>query len=96
MCYRAHILPVAIHRPRRVNVQADCPSCLKHPSVQPALSGPLRNSGQLLLNRYVSWQPDASAVAVYAFMLPLKGENPYCFPQSLAFPNCFGNCFVNR
>ena len=36
------------------------------------------------------------AVAVDAFMLRLKGENPYCFPRSLAFPDCFGKCFVDR
>ena len=48
-----------------------------------------------LLNRYVSWRPDPSAVAVDTFMLPLKGENPPS-PRSLAFPDCFGKCFVNR
>ena len=39
-----------------------------------------------LLNRYVSWQPDPSAVAVDAFMLPLKGKNPYCFPLVACIP----------
>ena len=28
-----------------------------------------------MLNRYVLWQPDPSAVAVDAFMFPRKGEN---------------------
>ena len=27
----------------------------------------------------MSWQPDLSAVAVDAFLFPLRGENPYCF-----------------
>ena len=39
-----------------------------------------------LLDRYVSWQPDPSAVAVDAFMLPLEGENPYCFPPMACIP----------
>ena len=29
-----------------------------------------------LLDRFVSWRPDPSAIAVDAFMFPLKGENP--------------------
>ena len=33
-----------------------------------------------LLNHFVSWRPDPSAVTVDAFMFPLKGENPYCSP----------------
>ena len=33
-----------------------------------------------LLNRLVSWRPDPSAIAVDAFMFPLKGKNPYSFP----------------
>ena len=33
-----------------------------------------------LLDRFVSWRLDPSAIAVDAFMLSLKGENPYCFP----------------
>ena len=32
-----------------------------------------------LLDRFVSWRPDPSAIAVDAFMFSLKGENPYCF-----------------
>ena len=39
-----------------------------------------------LLNRYVTWQPDPSAVTVDAFMFPLKGENPYCFPPVACIP----------
>ena len=33
-----------------------------------------------LLDRFVSWRPDPSAIAVDAFMFSLKGEDPYCFP----------------
>ena len=33
-----------------------------------------------LLDRFVSWWPDPSAIAVDAFMFPLKGKNPHCFP----------------
>ena len=39
-----------------------------------------------LLDRYVSWRPDPSAVAVDAFLFPLKGENPYCFPPVTCIP----------
>ena len=39
-----------------------------------------------LLDRYVSWRPDLSAVAVDAFLFPLKGENPYCFPPVSCIP----------
>ena len=48
-----------------------------------------------LLNRYVSWRPDLSAVAVDAFMFALKGMNPCCFP-SVAFPFCLRKWFVKR
>ena len=33
-----------------------------------------------LLDRFVSWRPDPSAIAVNAFTFSLKGENPYYFP----------------
>ena len=33
-----------------------------------------------LLDRFVSWRPNPSAIALDAFMFPLKGKNPYCFP----------------
>ena len=39
-----------------------------------------------LLDRYVLWRPDPLAVAVDAFLLPLKGENPYCFPPVSCIP----------
>ena len=39
-----------------------------------------------LLDRYVSWRPDLSAVAIDAFLFPLKGENPYCFPPVSCIP----------
>ena len=41
-----------------------------------------------LLDRYVymSWRPNPSAVAVDAFLFPLKGENPYCFPPVSCIP----------
>ena len=39
-----------------------------------------------LLDRYVSWRPDLLAVIIDAFMLPLKGENLYCFPLVTCIP----------
>ena len=33
-----------------------------------------------LLDRFISWRPDPSVIAVDAFMFSLKGENRYCFP----------------
>ena len=39
-----------------------------------------------LLDRYVSWRPNPSAVAVDAFLFPLKGENSYCFPPVSCIP----------
>ena len=102
MCYRAHILPVAVHRPSKVNVRADRLSRWKHnhtdirpePKVFQMIDrryGPhsmdlFATQPNRLLDRYVSWRPDPSAVAVDAFMLPLKGKNPYCFPQVACIP----------
>ena len=96
MCYRAHILLVAVHRPGKVNVRADRLSRWKHDHTDIRLSkaafeivdrryGPhsvdlFATRDNRLLPRYVSWHPDPSAVAVDAFLFPLKGENPYCFP----------------
>ena len=39
-----------------------------------------------LLDRFVSWRPDPSALAVDAFMIPQKGKNPYCFPPISCIP----------
>ena len=52
------------------------------------LSGPLRNSGQPVARSLcvVSWRPDLSAVAADAFVLPLEGENLYCFPPVSCIP----------
>ena len=34
----------------------------------------------------MSWWPDPSAIAVDAFMFPMKGENPYCFSPVSCIP----------
>ena len=39
-----------------------------------------------MLDHYVLWRPDPSAIAVDAFMFPLKGKNPYCFPPVTCIP----------
>ena len=33
-----------------------------------------------LLDCFISWRPDLSAIIVNAFMFLLKGKNPYCSP----------------
>ena len=102
MCYRAHILLVAVHRPGKVNVRADRLSRWKHDHTDIRLSkaafeivdrryGPhsvdlFATRDNRLLPRYVLWHPDPSAVAVDAFLFPLKGENPYCFPPVTCIP----------
>ena len=102
MCYRAHIPLVAVCRLNKVNVRADCLSCWKHDHTDIRLEpkvfkmidrryGPhsvdlFATRNNWLLDRYVSWRPDPSAVAVYAFMFPLKGKNPYCFPPVACIP----------
>ena len=108
MGYREHTLLVAVHRPSKVNVRADRPSRWKHnhtdirlePKVFKMIDnryGPhsvhlFATRDNRLLNRYVSWWPDPLAVAVDAFMFPLKGENPYCFPRScLHSPTAVGS-----
>ena len=102
MCYQAHILLVAVHRPGKVNVRADRLSRWKHdhtdirlePKVFETIDrryGPhsvdlFATRDNRLLDRFVSWRPDPSAVAVDAFLFPLKGENPYCFPPVSCIP----------
>ena len=102
ICYRAHILLVAVHRPCKVNVRADRLSRWKHDHTDIRLEpkvfemidrqyGPhsvdlFATRDNRLLDRYVSWRPDPSAVAVDAFMLPLKGENPYFFTPVACIP----------
>ena len=102
MCYRARILLIAVHRPSRVNVRADRLSRWKHdhtsihlkPKVfeiidrrySPHSLDLFATWYNQLLDRYVSWRPDPSAVAVDAFMFPLKGKNPYCFPPVAGIP----------
>ena len=94
MCYQAHILLVAVHRLGKVNVRADRLFRWKHDHTDIRLElkvfkmidrryGPhsldlFATRDNRLLDRYVSWRPDPSAVAVNAFLSPLKGENPYC------------------
>ena len=39
-----------------------------------------------LLDRYVTWRPDLSAVTVDAFLFLLKGENTYCFTPVSCIP----------
>ena len=102
MCYQARILLVAVHRPGKVNVRADRLSRWKHdhtdirlePKVFETIDrryGPhsvdlFATRDNRLLDRFVSWRPDPSAVAVDAFLFPLKGENPYCFPPVSCIP----------
>ena len=102
MCYQAQILLVAVHRPAKVNVRADRLSRWKkdHTDIRlkPAVFhridqryGPhsvdlFATWDNALLNRFVSWRPDPSAIAVDAFMFPMKGENPYCFPPVSCIP----------
>ena len=96
MCYLAHILPVAVHRPAKVNVRADRLSRWKHDHTDIRLNPKVINmidqrygphsvdlfatQDNPLLDRFVSWGPDPSAIAVDAFMFPLEDENPYRFP----------------
>ena len=98
----AHILFVTVHRPGKVNTRADCLSRWKHdhtnirfkPKVFKIIDrwyGLHRvelfaTQDSRLLDRYVSWRPDPLAVAFGAFMLPLKGENPYCFLPMACIP----------
>ena len=102
MCYQAQILLVAVHRPGKVNVRADRLSRWKkdHTDIRlkPAVFrqidqryGPhsvdlFATRDNALLNRFVSWRPDPSAIAVDAFMFPMTGENPYCFPPVSCIP----------
>ena len=102
MCYKAQILLVAVHRPGKVNVRADRLSRWKqdHTDIRlkPAVFhqidqryGPhsvdlFATRDNALLDRFVSWRPDPSAIAVDAFMFPMKGENPYCFPPVSCIP----------
>ena len=74
MCYQAHILPVAAHRPGKVNVRADHLSRWKHDHTDIRLEpkvfeiidrryGPhsvdlFATRDNRLLDRYVSWRPD--------------------------------------
>ena len=104
MCYQAHILLVAVHRLGKVNVRADRLSRWKHdhtdirlkPKVfemidrrySPHSVDLFITQDNRLLDRYVSWQPDPSAVAVDAFLFPLKGETPTAsrFPPVSCIP----------
>jgi len=77
MCYQAHILLVAVHRPGKVNVRADRLSRWKHDHTDIRLEpkvfemidrryGPhsvdlFATRDNRLLDRYVSWRPDLSA-----------------------------------
>ena len=112
MCYQAHILIVAVHMLGKVNVLADRLSRWKldhtHIHLEPKVFEMIDRRYGLhlvdlfatrdnrLLDRYVSWRPDPSAVAVDAFLFPLKGENLTASPRWLAFPDCFRKCFVNK
>ena len=102
MCYQAHILLVAVHHLGEVDVQADQLSRWKHDHTNirlelkvfkmidcwynPHSVDLFATHDNRLLDRYVSWRPDPSAVAVDAFLFPLKGENPYCFPPISCIP----------
>ena len=39
-----------------------------------------------LLDHFVPWSPDPSAIAIDAFMFLLKGENSYHFPPISCIP----------
>ena len=102
MCYSNGILLTAVHRPGKVNQRADLLSRWKKdhtdirlpPSsfqkIQQAF-GPhsvdlFATRDNSLLPRFVSWRPDPESVATDAFMLPMKNENPYCFPPVACIP----------
>ena len=86
----------------RSAIPHDCLSCWKHDHTDIRLEpkvfeiidrryGPhsvdlFATRDNRLLDRYVSWRPDTSAVAVDAFLFPLKGENLYCFPPVSCIP----------
>ena len=96
MCYQAQILLVAVHRPTKANVRPDRLSRWKHDHTDIRLNPKVFNMidqrygphsvdlfatrDNRLLDRFVSWRPDPSVIAVDGFMFSLKGENPYCFP----------------
>ena len=79
-----------------MNVRADRLSCWKHDHTDIQLSptvfsmidqryGPhsvdlFATRDNRLLDCFVSWRPDPSAIAVDAFMFSLEGKNPYRFP----------------
>ena len=102
MCYSNNILLSAVHRPGKVNQRADLLSRWRkdHSDIRlpPAsfrkvqeLFGPhsvdlFATRDNRLLPRFVSWRPDPESVATDAFMFPLKGENPYCFPPVACIP----------
>ena len=102
MCYQAQILLVTVHHPGKVNVRADRLSHWKqdHTDIwlKPAVFHQIDQQysphsvdlfvtqDNALLNWFVSWRLDPSAIAVDAFMFPMKGENPYCFPRVLCIP----------
>ena len=102
MCYSNGILLMAVHRPGKVNQRADLLSRWKkdHTDIRlPPSSfqlieqhfGPhsvdlFATRDNRLLPRFVSWRPDPESLATDAFMFPLKGENPYCFPPAVCIP----------
>ena len=102
MCYSNGILLTAVHRPGKVNQRADLLSRWKkdHTDIRlPPSSfqlieqhfGPhsvdlFATRDNRLLPRFVSWRPDPESLATDAFMFPLKGENPYCFPPVACIP----------
>ena len=100
MCYQAQILLVAVHHRGKVNVRVDRLSRWKQDHTDIRLAPKVFNlidrrygphSVDLfatwdnnLLNRFVSWRSYPSAIAVDAFMLPLKGE---LLPSRLFHPS---------
>ena len=102
MCYSNNILLSAVHRPGKVNQRADLLSRWRkdHSDIRlpptsfrkvQELFGPhsvdlFATRDNRPLPRFVSWRPDPESVATDAFMFPLKGENPYCFPSVACIP----------
>ena len=102
IAYKNNILLTAVHRPGKQNQRADLLSRWKKDHTDIRLSdkafelvqekfGPhsvdlFATRDNARLHRFVSWRPDPAAAATDAFLFPLKGENPYCFPPIACIP----------
>ena len=90
------LLAVVLHRPGKMNVRADRLSHWKHDHTDIRLNPKVfhrvwpvhlvdhvdlfATPDNRLLDPFISWRPDPSAIAVDTFVFLLKSENPYCLP----------------